>query len=68
MAHWLKFFVALAFCSVGLACFALSPSWWSFGVFILLFIVGSALSQRLFDRYATLEQKKEDLEARLIDL
>ncbi len=67
MAHYLKFFVALAFSAIGLWCFVLWPGWLGFGAFAGLFIVGSALSSALFKRHATKEQIKEDLEARLYD-
>ncbi len=67
MAHYLKFVVALAFSALGLMCFVLWPGWVGGGAFIGLFVIGSAVSAALFKRYATLEQVKEDLEARLYD-
>ncbi len=67
MAHYLKFFVALAFSATGLTCFVLWPGWLGFAAFIGLFVTGSIASVAVFKRFATLEQIKEDLEARLLD-
>ena len=67
MAHYLKFFTALAFSVAGLACWIHWPGWFGFGAFVALFVSGSVVGNRLFKRYATPEQIKEDLEARLHD-
>jgi len=65
MAHYIQFGTALVFSVAGLACYLLWSNWIGFAVFIALFIIGSIISSRLFNRYATLDQIKQDLEARL---
>ena len=67
MAYYLRFFVALAISATGLIYFALWPSWLSFAAFVGLFAVGSNASVAVFNRFATPEQVKEDLEARILD-
>lgn len=67
MAHYLKFFTALAFSVVAIACYLIWPGWAGVCAFVGLFIIGSMASSALFKRYATLEEVKEDLEARLHD-
>ncbi len=65
MAHWVKFGIALAAGVAGLSAFLILPGWYGFIAFVVTFLAGSAFSHRVFERIATPEQIREDLETRL---
>ena len=63
MAHYIKFATALGFSIAGLTFYLMWSNWMGFMGFIMLFVTGSMISNRLFNRFATLDQVKEDIEA-----
>jgi hypothetical protein len=65
MAHYLKFSMSLVFALLGLWAFMAWPLWQGVIGFFALGCFGSWLAGRVFKRYATLQERKEDLEARL---
>ena len=65
MAPYIKFSVPLVFAVVGLWAFVVWPLWLGLIVFVAVFFIGSCLGTYLFKRYATPDQVREDLEARL---
>lgn len=65
MAHFLNFFVPLGFSVLGLWAFISWPGGTGIAAFIGLFLIGSMIGSRLFKRYATLEQIKQDLRTRI---
>ncbi|HUS97133.1 MAG TPA: hypothetical protein VMX97_10370 [Hyphomicrobiaceae bacterium] len=64
MAHYLKFFIALAFGALGLCAYMVLPGWQGLAAFAGVFLFGSALASYIFKRIATREQVIEDLKAR----
>ena len=65
MAHYLKFSISLVFALLGLWAFMAWPLWHGVIGFFAISCFGSWLASRVFKRYATLDQVKEDLQARL---
>lgn len=65
MAHYLKFSISLVFALLGLWAFMAWPLWPGVIGFFAIGCFGSWLASRVFKRCATLDELKEDLEARL---
>lgn len=65
MIHYLRFAIDLIFAVLGLALFVVFPTGWGFAGFVGTFIVGSIVSERVFKRYATPEEIREDLRHRV---
>ena len=65
MAHYLKFSISLVFALLGLWAFVALPLWQGVIGFFVIGCFGSWLASRVFKRYATLDEIKEDLQARL---
>ena len=65
MAHYLKFSISLVFAFLGLWAFWAWPLWQGILSFFVIGCFGSWLASRVFKRYATLDEVKEDLRARL---
>ncbi len=65
MIHYLRFAIDLIFAGLGLTLFVVFPTGWGFAGFVGMFIVGSIISDRIFKRYATPEQIREDLRHRV---
>jgi len=65
MAHFLNFFVPLGFGVLGLWAFISWPGAAGIAAFVGLFLIGSMIGSRLFKRYATLDQVKQDLRHRV---
>ncbi len=65
MAHYLKFFIALTFALLGLWAFVAWPLWQGVTGFFVIGCFGSWLANRVFKHYATPDEIKEDLQARL---
>lgn len=58
--------VFLLFGAAGLVLAAIiRPLWLGVTVFVLMGVIGSLVAGRLFDRYASLEEKRRDLEDRV---
>ncbi len=67
MAPWIKVVVPLVFGLIGLWAFVVWPFWLGLAVFVAVFVFGACLGTYLFKRYATHEQIKDDLKARLFN-
>jgi len=65
MAPWLNFLIPFASAVVGMALWVSIREWWGLGVFFMCFLVGSLVGTRVLKRYASKEQIREDLKARL---
>jgi len=65
MAHYLKFSISLVFALLGLWAFVTLPLWQGVIGFFAIGCFDSWLASRVFKRYATPNQVKEDLKARL---
>jgi hypothetical protein len=65
MAPWIKFLIPFCFGLAGLALFVMLPLWPGLIGFIGMFFLGSIIGTVLFMRYATPQQIRKDLEARL---
>ncbi|NNJ75340.1 MAG: hypothetical protein HKP56_09290 [Anderseniella sp.] len=65
MPHYLKFSISLVFALLGLWAFVALPLWQGVIGFIVIVCFGSWLASRAFKRYATPDEIKEDLQARL---
>jgi hypothetical protein len=65
MAHYLKFSISLVSALLGLWAFIVWPLWQGVIGFFAIGCFGSWLASRVFKRYATLDEIKEDLQARL---
>lgn len=65
MAHFLNFVAPLGFSILGLWAYISLPGGIGIAAFIGLFIVGSMVGSRLFKRYATPEQIRQDLRRRI---
>ncbi|WP_108882447.1 hypothetical protein [Anderseniella sp. Alg231-50] len=65
MAHYLKFSISLVFALLGVWAFVALPLWQGVISFFVIGCFGSWLASRVFKRYATLDEIKEDLQARL---
>ncbi|HMB77593.1 MAG TPA: hypothetical protein VKN76_14430 [Kiloniellaceae bacterium] len=65
MAPWIKFTVSLLFAGLGLWAFLRFPFWPGLLAFVALCLIGALLASWLFKRFATADQIKADLEARL---
>lgn len=65
MAPYIKCLTPLPFWATGLWAFLSWPFWPGLLAFLTLFLLGSLLGNVLFKRYATAQQVKEDLKARL---
>jgi len=65
MAHYVKFTISLVFAVLGLWAFMALPLWQGLIGFFVIGCFGSWLASRVFKRYATPREIKEDLQARL---
>jgi len=65
MAPWLRFIIPLAFTALGLWNYLNWPGIAGLAAFIALFLIGSLLADTVFNRIATEDQIKQDLQARL---
>lgn len=64
-APYFKFLICFAFAGFGIWAFLVLPFWWGILAFVLLVLLGSLLGAIVFKRFATPQQVKDDLEARL---
>lgn len=67
MAPWLNFLIPLTFAFVGMALWVIVGGWRGVALFLLCFLAGSIAGSRVFKRYATKKQIREDLEARVAE-